>query len=111
MIKFRIQTLTAVGLLFLSLPILVSAHRSGCHRWHSCPSDTGSYVCGDLGYPCKYPTYPKSGGVIVPNTQTPPSVRNDQGVKQQKVLSLKKQISELTLKLQQLQNQLKELEK
>jgi hypothetical protein len=27
-----------------------SAHRSGCHRWHSCPSDTGSYVCGDLGY-------------------------------------------------------------
>src|SRR5215218_1626121 len=26
------------------------AHRSGCHRYHSCPSDTGSYVCGDLGY-------------------------------------------------------------
>lgn len=26
------------------------AHRSGCHRWHSCPSDNGSYVCGDLGY-------------------------------------------------------------
>jgi hypothetical protein len=26
------------------------AHRNGCHRWHSCPSDTGSYVCGDLGY-------------------------------------------------------------
>ena len=26
------------------------AHRSGCHRWHSCPSDSGSYVCGDLGY-------------------------------------------------------------
>jgi len=25
------------------------AHRDGCHRWHSCPSDTGSYVCGDLG--------------------------------------------------------------
>lgn len=25
------------------------AHRSGCHRWHSCPSDSGSYVCGDLG--------------------------------------------------------------
>ena len=27
-----------------------SAHRSGCHRWHSCPSDTGIYVCGDTGY-------------------------------------------------------------
>ncbi|MFQ5961282.1 MAG: thermonuclease family protein [Candidatus Methylomirabilales bacterium] len=26
------------------------AHRSGCHRWHSCPSDHGTYVCGDLGY-------------------------------------------------------------
>ena len=25
------------------------AHRSGCHRWHSCPSDRGTYVCGDLG--------------------------------------------------------------
>src|SRR3954451_22038615 len=26
-----------------------SAHRDGCHRLHWCPSDTGSYVCGDLG--------------------------------------------------------------
>lgn len=26
------------------------AHRSGCHRWHSCPSDRATYVCGDLGY-------------------------------------------------------------
>lgn len=25
------------------------AHRSGCHAQHSCPSDTGSYVCGDTG--------------------------------------------------------------
>ena len=32
------------------LPFSASAHRSGCHRWHSCPSDSGSYVCGDLGY-------------------------------------------------------------
>lgn len=37
----------------------VSAHRSGCHRWHSCPSDTGSYSCGDTGYSnyCATPTY------------------------------------------------------
>jgi len=27
-----------------------SAHRDGCHRWHSCPSDTGSYICGDTGH-------------------------------------------------------------
>src|SRR5437667_11919782 len=26
------------------------AHRSGCHSWHSCPSDAGSYVCGDTGH-------------------------------------------------------------
>ncbi len=40
-------------LLFLVLFVFARptfAHRSGCHRWHSCPSDTGSYVCGDLGY-------------------------------------------------------------
>jgi len=24
-------------------------HRSGCHAAHSCPSDTGSYECGDTG--------------------------------------------------------------
>ena len=26
------------------------AHKDGCHRWHSCPSDSGSYVCGNIGY-------------------------------------------------------------
>ncbi len=38
----------AAGMAGLSAP--AEAHRNGCHRWHSCPSDTGSYVCGDLGY-------------------------------------------------------------
>ncbi len=28
----------------------VQAHQDGCHRWHSCPSDHGTYVCGDTGY-------------------------------------------------------------
>ncbi|MFZ0628423.1 MAG: hypothetical protein WAM16_03895 [Nitrososphaeraceae archaeon] len=32
---------------FLSEPIVTSNH--SFIRWHSCPSDTGSYVCGDLG--------------------------------------------------------------
>jgi hypothetical protein len=36
------------GVLAVSAPAM--AHRSGCHRWHSCPSDTGSYVCGDTGH-------------------------------------------------------------
>ena len=36
-----------------SSPFIVpdsEGHRDGCHRWHSCPSDNGSYVCGDLGH-------------------------------------------------------------
>jgi micrococcal nuclease len=35
------------------VPLLSSdsfAPQSGCHRWHSCPSDDGSYVCGDTGH-------------------------------------------------------------
>ncbi len=35
---------------FFLLAIPSYAHQSGCHRWHSCPSDSGSYVCGDWGY-------------------------------------------------------------
>jgi G5 domain len=40
------------------VPSTLQAHRSGCHRWHSCPSDTGSYVCGDLGYYSECPNTP-----------------------------------------------------
>lgn len=39
--------------ILLSSPLIIQdseEHRDGCHRWHSCPSDTGSYVCGDLGH-------------------------------------------------------------
>jgi phosphatidylserine/phosphatidylglycerophosphate/cardiolipin synthase-like enzyme len=25
------------------------AHQDPCHRWHSCPSDSQTYVCGDKG--------------------------------------------------------------
>lgn len=48
-----------------------SAHQSGCHRWHSCPSDSGSYTCGDLGYPCQYPTYPSDPSYPPPSTASP----------------------------------------
>jgi hypothetical protein len=41
--------LIAVAVLMSDIPS-AEAHRSGCHRWHSCPSDSGSYTCGDLGY-------------------------------------------------------------
>jgi hypothetical protein len=86
------------GLLFFAASILAlswllagagepaSAHRSGCHRWHTCPSDTGSYVCGDLGYPCETssalptlppaPTAAPTARPTAPPTAAPvPSVR------------------------------------
>ena len=50
----KIKAMLLVLMMFVAIiPLQTSlsyAHQSGCHRWHSCPSDTGSYVCGDLGY-------------------------------------------------------------
>lgn len=45
-----------VGLLFL-VPQTSYEHRSGCHAAHSCPSDTGSYTCGDKGIDTYCPKY------------------------------------------------------
>ncbi len=42
-----------LSIFFLGLP--ADGHRSGCHRWHSCPSDLGTYTCGDLGYCSRCP--------------------------------------------------------
>ncbi len=38
------------------------AHRDGCHAQHSCPSDSGSYVCGDTGNfsECGYSSIPEA---------------------------------------------------
>lgn len=52
--------------LIVAIPNISFAHQSGCHRWHSCPSDTGSYVQGDLGYVSQYPTY-KNGVTTYPD--------------------------------------------
>jgi endonuclease YncB( thermonuclease family) len=42
--------LALVLLLFLpAFPMESYGHRNGCHAAHSCPSDTGSYECGDTG--------------------------------------------------------------
>jgi hypothetical protein len=62
-IKLFIVLLITTSIL-LFLPSHIIAHQSGCHRWHSCPSDSGSYTCGDLGYPCKYGTYSESGSYV-----------------------------------------------
>lgn len=48
------------------------AHRDGCHRWHACPSDSGSYVCGDLGYTSGCPTAAPPQQVAVPATPAAP---------------------------------------
>ena len=47
----------------LCLPSISDAHRSGCHRWHSCPSDRGTYECGDSGHCSRCPDnkYCKAG--------------------------------------------------
>ena len=42
----------AIGVLGLSWLRPAAAHQDGCHRYHSCPADDGSYRCGDLGYVC-----------------------------------------------------------
>ncbi len=55
--KRRVVVFSAATL-FLSISFGVGyaerseGHRSGCHRWHSCPSDSGSYTCGDTGHGC-----------------------------------------------------------
>lgn len=70
--RARVRRLAAALGLFasLSFPLLASAHQDGCHRWHSCPSDTGSYVCGDLGYRDQCPPEP---AVQQPATSGPPA--------------------------------------
>ena len=38
------------ALLLAGVVVEAGAHVDGCHRWHSCPSDDGGYVCGDRGH-------------------------------------------------------------
>jgi hypothetical protein len=59
--------LVIVSILVLSvMQTPAFGHKSGCHRWHSCPSDTGSYTCGDTGYCSQCPdnNYCKAGQPI-----------------------------------------------
>jgi endonuclease YncB( thermonuclease family) len=51
----RVQRVGVAASWLLILAVLIpttaaDAHRSECHRWHSCESDRGTYTCGDLGY-------------------------------------------------------------
>jgi hypothetical protein len=47
-----ISLIISLGLVFVWQPSVAFAHRSGCHNLHTCPSDSNTYTCGDLGYPC-----------------------------------------------------------
>lgn len=62
----------AIGILIYVLGFVaeVSAHRSGCHSWHSCESDRGTYTCGDTGR-CTYcaDNYYCKDGVYKPGWQ------------------------------------------
>ncbi len=63
-----------VVLILCIFPVsLVDAHRSGCHRWHSCPSDSGSYICGDTGHcsGCPDNQYCESGQPRRSDLETP----------------------------------------
>lgn len=71
---------------FIALSLLwsgvASAHRSGCHAWHSCPSDSGSYVCGDTGHSnyCSGSTYTPTVTSTTPKTTiTPPKAPDYSG--------------------------------
>lgn len=40
-----------------------SAHRSGCHRWHTCPSDHGTYEMGEPARPANKQARPQAAAV------------------------------------------------
>lgn len=69
--------LLLAALAFTLVPSSVSAHQSGCHRWHSCPSDTGSYTCGDLGYTsgCPVKVAPKATPVTIKRVVAPAAAK------------------------------------
>lgn len=72
--RSRLILIGAISLM-AALIALVStgqAHRSGCHRWHSCPSDSGSYICGDLGYSTFCPKTEAAMPTPTPTVKAPP---------------------------------------
>lgn len=72
--QLQIYFVISVSVISLfSSPVIVSAHRSGCHSWHSCPSDSGSYTCGDKGYcsGCPSNQYCKNGSYSPTPTPAP----------------------------------------
>lgn len=69
----RVLLFSSASVLFM-LFAPAQAHRDGCHRWHSCPSDHGTYVCGDLGYTSGCPTTEQAQPVAAPVTSAAPPI-------------------------------------
>jgi hypothetical protein len=77
----RCTRAVTIGTVVMSLPwwghggAPGEAHRSGCHHWHACPPDRGTYVCGDLGYCSQYPdnAYCQAGQPRAAAQRTPPA--------------------------------------
>lgn len=69
----RSTVVALASALLLTVAHPAGAHQSGCHRWHSCPSDSGSYECGDLGYECKYGS-PSPGSSSSPSGKDLPKI-------------------------------------
>ncbi len=75
--RLQVSIILVMSLLVF-VPNVAQAHRDGCHRWHSCPSDSGSYVCGDLGYDSECPKVaepvPAATAPVAVEQQTPVAV-------------------------------------
>ena len=59
----KIVSIFLIVILLLAGTDSAFAHKNGCHSKHSCPSDSGSYTCGDKGYcsQCSDNNYCKAG--------------------------------------------------
>ena len=64
--------LLVVSLAYLFPPAPVSAHRSGCHRWHTCPSDHGTYTQSSAS-PAVRARVPAESKTSPPESETLPS--------------------------------------
>ena len=99
-------------------------HQDGCHRWHSCPSDSGSYTCGDKGYcsECSDNQYCEAGKPRTSSSSSSTTSSSSQSSSdnywQKKYLETLSDFNEVSYKVEELQkenmslkNQISDLEK
>lgn len=76
-----VRTIFLFVISIASCAVTASGDNGGCHRWHSCPSTTGSFVCGDTGHCSQCPDnqYCKAGHPIGSSDNSQPSVNTTPG--------------------------------